>query len=156
MGHRSMGIDLDRICDPRSRSRSLGFWSSDNCTFLGLSPPPFWHGAQNWWFIMIMWNLLVVCSLSEPDFLISFSVSYHATSNFDITDFQRVIFPYCLRLESHRRVCSGSRMCIVQGQGHAAMTVSPLTGLFILLSYTVFPQKCLTIHATVTFVNRFW
>jgi len=31
--------DLDGWPDPRSRSRSGGFCSSENCTFLGLSPP---------------------------------------------------------------------------------------------------------------------
>jgi len=65
---------------PRSRSRSLSFWSSKNSTFLGLSPAPFWRGAQTWWLIMIIWDL--VYSLSEPDFLISFSESYHVTSDF--------------------------------------------------------------------------
>jgi len=34
--------------DPRSRSRSLGFWSSENCTFLSLSPPPFTMAAGKW------------------------------------------------------------------------------------------------------------
>ena len=33
--------------DPRSRSRLRSFCSSENCTFLRLSPPPFWRGAQN-------------------------------------------------------------------------------------------------------------
>jgi len=52
-------LDLDGICaparlrpDPRSRSRSLSFWISENCTFLGVSSPPFWRGAQNWWLII--------------------------------------------------------------------------------------------------------
>jgi len=61
--------------DPRLSSRSLSFRSSENCTFLDLSPPPIWRWAQNWWLIMIIWDL--VYSLSEPDFWISFSVSYH-------------------------------------------------------------------------------
>jgi len=33
--------------DPRSRSRSLIFSISANCTFLHLSPPPFWCRAQS-------------------------------------------------------------------------------------------------------------
>jgi len=54
---------------PDPRSRSLSFLSSGNCTFLlGLSPP-FWHGAQKWWLIMIVWDF--VYSLPEPDFRIS-------------------------------------------------------------------------------------
>ena len=48
--------------------------------FLCLSPPPFRRGSQNWWLIMIVWDLLY--SVSEPDFWISFSVSCHANSNF--------------------------------------------------------------------------
>ena len=36
---------------PDPRSSSWGFWSSENCTVLCLSPPPFRHGAQNWWLI---------------------------------------------------------------------------------------------------------
>jgi len=75
-----------------------------NCTFLVLSPLPFWHGTQNWWLIMIIWNY----SMSEPNFWISFLVSYHVTSNFanvGIRWLSNVIFPYCVRLESLGRVC---------------------------------------------------
>jgi len=43
--------------DLRSRSRSRSFRSCENCTFLGLSPPPFWCGAQNWWLVAIVWDL---------------------------------------------------------------------------------------------------
>jgi len=43
---------------------------AENCTLLGQSLPPFWHGAQNQWLIMIVWDLAY--SLSEPDFRISF------------------------------------------------------------------------------------
>jgi len=46
-----------------------------HCIFLGLSPLPFWRRAQNWRLIMIAWDL--VYSLSEPDFWIFFSESYH-------------------------------------------------------------------------------
>jgi len=74
-------VGLDRICapvwlqlNPRSRSRSLSFWSSKNCTFLGLSPPPFWCGAQNWWLIVIVWDL--------ARFFNFLSESYHMTSYF--------------------------------------------------------------------------
>jgi len=34
--------------DPRSRSRSQSFWSSKNCTFPSLSPPPFTVGPGKW------------------------------------------------------------------------------------------------------------
>jgi len=114
--------------DPRSRSR--GFWISKNCTFLHLSSPPFWCGAQNWRLIMIVWDQLY--SMSEPSFWISFSESYHVTSNFAecqyLHEFQRVIFPYCLRLESHGRFAD-SPICVV----HADVTLTPskvkVTGL---------------------------
>jgi len=36
--------------------RSRNFRSCDNCTFLGLSSPPFWRGAQNWWLKVIVWD----------------------------------------------------------------------------------------------------
>jgi len=72
-----MWVDLERICpslwprpDPRSRSRSRSFRSCENCTFLGLSPLPLSRGAQNWWLMLIVWDLND--SLSEPDFWISF------------------------------------------------------------------------------------
>jgi len=33
---------------------------------LGISPPPFWHGAQNSWLVVIAWDRSY--SLLEPDF----------------------------------------------------------------------------------------
>ena len=49
--------------DRRSRSRSLTFWISENCTFLRLPRPLFWRGAHNWWvitrhlvFLLVMLN----------------------------------------------------------------------------------------------------
>ena len=77
-----MWVELDHICAPvwprpDLRSRSRGFWSCEKCTILGLSPPPFRCGAQNWWLLAIVWDLDY--SLSEPDFWISFS---HESSNF--------------------------------------------------------------------------
>jgi len=70
------------------------------------SPPLFWSVAQDWWLIVIIWDLLY--RLSEPDFWISFSISYHdfkLRRMSILQDFQRAIFPYCLRLESHGRLC---------------------------------------------------
>jgi len=80
-------VDLDHICAPvwprpelRSRSRSRSFQSCEKCTFLGLSPPPFRCGAQNWWLVAIVWDLDY--RLSEPNFWISIYESYHESSNF--------------------------------------------------------------------------
>ena len=53
----------------RSRSRSLTFWISENCTFLRLTSSLFWRGAHNWWVITIVRDL--VYSFSKPDFWIS-------------------------------------------------------------------------------------
>jgi len=66
--------------DLRSSSRSRSFRSCKNWTLLGLSPPPLWRGAQNWWMIVIAWHLDY--SLPEPDFRISFQKRYHESSNF--------------------------------------------------------------------------
>jgi len=65
---------------PDIRSRSRSFRSCEKCTFLGLSPPPFQRGAQNWWLVAIVWDLYY--SLSEPDFWITIQESYHKSSNF--------------------------------------------------------------------------
>ena len=80
-----MLVDLNRICvsiwsRPDLRSRSRSHRSCENCTCLGLSHPPFWRGDQNWWLMVIVWDLLY--SLSEPDFGISFLESYRESSNF--------------------------------------------------------------------------
>jgi len=41
-------------------------WSCDwKLHFSRISTLPVWHGAQNWWLIMIVWNLV---SLSEPNY----------------------------------------------------------------------------------------
>jgi len=121
-------VDLNQICtslwlwpDPRSRSRSLSFWSSENCTFLGLSFPPFWHWAQNWWLIILVWDL--VYSLSQPDFLISFSVSYHVISNFAECQHYRTFIGLYFRIAwcySHMVGYAGSPIRIV----HADMTLT--------------------------------
>jgi len=55
--------------DPRSRSMSRSLWICENCTFLGLYPPPVSCGPQNWWLVVIVWDL--VYSLSESSFRIS-------------------------------------------------------------------------------------
>jgi len=54
-----------------------------------------------------------------------------------LQDFQRAIFPYCLRLESHGRVCWSSCMycacwCDLDVGGHTAIIVrSPSWAIFI-------------------------
>jgi len=111
--------------DPSSRSRSLSFWSSENCTFLGLSFPPFWHWAQNWWLIILVWDL--VYSLSQPDFLISFSVSYHVISNFADCRHYRTFIGLYFRIAwcySHMVGYAGSPIRIV----HADMTLTRSKG----------------------------
>ena len=65
---------------PDPRSWLLTFWSSANCTFLHLSPPPFWRAAQNWWLITTVCDL--VYSYLELDFWISPPVGGHVTSEF--------------------------------------------------------------------------
>jgi len=44
--------------DPRSRSRSRGFWSSENCTFPSLSTPPFTMRAGKWPLILKLGMLI--------------------------------------------------------------------------------------------------
>jgi len=53
---------------------------AENCTFLGLSCPPFSRGAENGLLVVIAWHR--VYSMSEPDFRISFEESYHGSSYF--------------------------------------------------------------------------
>jgi len=50
----------------RFKVKSRHFWTSENCTLLCLSPLPFWPGAQNWWLVMISWDLIY--SLLDPAF----------------------------------------------------------------------------------------
>jgi len=55
--------DLDPI-----QGQGHGAFSTvaNNCTFLALFPPPLSRDTQNWWLVVIVWDL--VYSLSEPDF----------------------------------------------------------------------------------------
>jgi len=125
-----MWVDLNHICaqvwpqpDPRSGSTSTSpsFWSSKNRTFLGLSPPPFWHVAQNWWLIMILWYLF--CSLSEPNFRMLFWESYHVSSNFaEFRHFTKFKWPYFRTAAGYGRMVghAGSPICIA----HTDMTLT--------------------------------
>jgi len=56
-GSHTVHADMTLIWS-KVKSRSLRFWSSENCTFVRLSPPPFWRGTQNWWLITIVWDLV--------------------------------------------------------------------------------------------------
>jgi len=64
---------------PDPRSRSLTSWSSENCTFLRLSPPLFWRGTHNWWVITRVWDQ--VYSFSEPHFWIFSPLDGHVTKS---------------------------------------------------------------------------
>ena len=80
--------------DPRSRSRSLTFRSSENCTFLRLPPPLFWRGAHNWWVITIdlvysFWELYVWIS---PQWAVTW---LRISRNVDITRIHCVLSPRC-------------------------------------------------------------
>jgi len=86
----------------KPRSRSESFWSTENRTILRLSPPPFWHGAQNWWLIMVV-SLDLVYTFWKPDFLISpqLAVTWLRCSwNVDNTRIHWVLSRRCLRLEA--------------------------------------------------------
>ena len=124
-------VDLSRMCasvwlrpDPRSWSRSRSFWSSENCTFLGLSPPPFWQGAQNWWLMMTVWVL--VYSLSEPDFCISSPLGGHVASKFVKCWYHQARSLWLWLQVGRNKPCS-----------LAAMTVSPLAGFLFCVHFVL-------------------
>ena len=105
----------------RSRSRSRTFRSCKNCTFLGLSPPPFWHRAQNWWLVETVWDLDY--SLSELDFLISSYESYQDSSNFtDCRYFTKFKWPYF-----------SNAWCYSHVLGHAS---SPTHPVYVIVTLT--------------------
>jgi len=114
--------------DPRSRSRSLIFCSSENCAFLRVPPPLFWRRAQNWWLITITWDL--VYRFSEPDFWISPPVGCHVTSKFAKCWYHQNPLRFISALAEARSLrlwlqVGRHKQCML-----AAMTVSPLPGLF--------------------------
>jgi len=115
--------------DPRSRSRSRSFWVSENCTFLGLSPPPFWRGAQNWRLITIVWDL--VYSFSEPYFWISSPFGGHVTSKIAKCWHRQNPQGFISALPEAR----SSWLWLHVGRNKpymlAAMTVSPPSGAFL-------------------------
>jgi len=115
--------------DPRSRSRSLTFWSSENCIFLRLPPPQFWRGAHSWWVTTIARDL--VYSYSEPDFRISPPVGGHVTSKVVKCLYHQNPLCFVSLLAEARSLwlwlqVGRNRPCTL-----VAMTVSPLAGLFM-------------------------
>jgi len=138
--------------DPRSRSRSL--WSCENCSFLGLSPPPLLHGAQNSWLVVIIWDLFY--SLSEPDFRISSNESYHESSN----------FAECQYLTKFKWPYFGIAWCYSQMVGHASSPTGivhadvtltrPLTWSKVnvkvtwLLNFQKLPKPCVLAATTIS------
>jgi len=113
---------------PDPRSRSLTFWSSENCTFLRLPPPQFCRGDHNWRVITIVWDLFY--SFSEPDFWISPPVAGHVTSKFAKCWYHQNRLRFISALAEARSLLlwlqvGRNKPCML-----AAMTVSPLAGLF--------------------------
>ena len=109
---------------PDPRSRSLTSWSSENCTFLRLSPPLFWRGTHNWWVITRVWDQ--VYSFSEPHFWIfpHLTVTWR---NLAIARIHCVFSPRWPMLEA----CdSDLHVDRVKPCTLAAMTISPLRGFF--------------------------
>jgi len=114
--------------DQRSRSSSLTFWNSGNCTFLRLRPPLFRPGAHNWWVIMIVWDLAY--SFSEPYFWIFLGVGGCVSSKFaKCWDHQNPLHFISALAEARSLLLwlqvGRNKPCML-----AAMTVSPLAGLF--------------------------
>jgi len=92
-----------------------------NCTFLRLSPPLLSRGAQNWWLVVIAWDLIY--RLSEPDFIISFYESYHESSNFaECRYFTKFKWPYF-----------GTAWCYCHMVGHAG---SPTRTVYVDMTLT--------------------
>jgi len=115
---------------PRSRSRSRGFWNSENCTFLHLSPLPFWRGAQIWWLIItIVWDL--VYSFSEPDLLISPAVGGHVTSRFLKCWYHQNTLGFISTLPEARSLWLWMQVGHIKLCKLAGMNVSPLPRLFL-------------------------
>jgi len=65
----------------------------------------------------------LVYSLSESHLRISFSSDFKLRVMSTLQDFQRAIFPYCLSLESHGRVCHGATAPLVHGYARSPMCI---------------------------------
>ena len=143
--------------DPRSRSRLLTFWTSENCTFLRLSPPLFWRHCHKWWVIMIVWHL--VYSFSEPDLWISPPAGGQVTLKFTKCWHHQNSLRFIFTLTEDRRLwlwlqVSRKKPCML-----AAMTVSPLAGLFYLHLYLLFYYQFWVSYLVILHVytaNFFW
>ena len=115
--------------DPRSKSRSLTFSISTNCTFLRLSPLPFWYAAQNWWLITTVWDL--VYSYSDPDLWISPPVGGHVTSKFVKCWYHQNPLDFISELPAAISLWLWLQIGRNKPWTLAAMTVSTLAGLFL-------------------------
>jgi len=114
-----------------------------NCTFLGLSPLPLLCGAQNWWLLVIVWDLLY--SLSEPDFWISFQESYHKSSDFaECRYFTKFKWPYFGSASGYSQMVghAGSTTCIV----HADVTLTwSKVKVTVLLNFQKLAMPCMLV-----------
>jgi len=79
--------DLDLIQSQGQDHRSFELPTfAHNCTFLALFPLPFSRGAQNWWLLVIVWDLAY--SLLSPIFEFPFRkaiTTVHTSRNVDIS-----------------------------------------------------------------------
>ena len=142
--------------DLRSRSRSRSRWQSfrscKNCTFLGLFPPPFWRGAQNWWLVVIVYDL-VYCLL-EPDFQIFIWESYHESSNFvECRYFTKFKSPYfgSVWCYSHMVGYAGSPTSTAYVDMTLTQSKVKVTGL---LNFRKLPKPCMLAAMTVSALTR--
>jgi len=101
---------------------------AENYTFLGLSRPPFWRAAKNWWLITIAWDL--VYSYSQPDFLISPPVGGCVTSKFVKCWYHQSLLRFISVLPEARSLWLWVQVGCNEPCTLAAMTVSPPPGLF--------------------------
>ena len=110
------GCDLDPIQGQCQGHRAFELpKTAHNCTFLGLSPPPLSRACQNWWLVVIVWDL--VYSLTEVGHAGSTTGIMHA----DMTLTQAKVKVKVTGLLNFQKLV---RPCML-----AAMTVSPLAGL---------------------------
>jgi len=133
--------------DPRSRS--LSFWSSENCTFLRLSPQPFWRGTQNWWLITLVWDL--VYSFSEPHFWISPPLGGHVILKFAKCWYHQNPLGFISALAEARSLWLWLQVGRNKPCTLVAMTISPLLELFFFIVLCI---KWILIFYDTT-VNRF-
>ena len=64
----TMYVDVTLTRSKVKVTEHLNFWQLPITAHFYVCPPPLSRGAQNWWLVVIVWDL--VYSLSEPDFRI--------------------------------------------------------------------------------------